>query len=172
MKSLTPLLIIALAFATIYWFAYPTYKGLDTLKDQKKELQDAIARADKASTQLVEKRNRYESFSDEHKQWVASILPDKIDNLRWIVELSSVASRHGGKVADVRVVEDPRGPSAEIGAVNISFKTTMPYDKFLTFLTDLQRSLKLTDVVSADFQTAEKTNTYDYTVNLRTYWLK
>jgi hypothetical protein len=60
-----------------------------------------------------------------------------------------------------------------VGSVNVTFTTTMPYNNFLDFLADVQRSLKLTDVASADFQTGDvSTGLYTYSVTLKSYWLK
>ena len=49
---------------------------------------------------------------------------------------------------------------------------TASYDNFIAFLKDLEKSLRLVDVVSLTFTAPESSPTYDFTIGLKTYWLK
>jgi hypothetical protein len=175
MKSLTPLLLIALSVAIFYWVTYPTYNNIQILRAETTQTESALARAKQAVAKLQEKKDQFALFSDADKQKLQVLLPDRVDNIRWIVDLTNITTRHHGKITDIRVSDDLNGPIAEVGTSDIVFKTSMTYDNFLEFLTDIQKSLKLTDVTSADFQASGPTvkgGVVDYVVNLKTYWLK
>jgi hypothetical protein len=171
MNKLTPLLLIIVAVSLVYWFTYPTYQKIGETKTEIEASKASLKLAQDANAKLVTKKSQYESFTAEDKQKLEKLLPNRIDNFRWIVELSRIAQRHNAKISDVRVTDDPK-PS-EIGAVNVAFSTSMPYDKFLEYLTDLQKSLKLTDIVNVDFQSADTASgMFTYTISLKSYWLK
>jgi hypothetical protein len=174
MKSLTPLLLIILSGTLVYWFTYPMYGEVKQLREQTEQIQTSLARAQKASQTLMQKQGLAGKFTDEEKAKLEILLPDRIDALRWIVQLDEIASRHNGKITDLKVADDLKGTIPELGISNITFKVTMMHDDFLDFLADTQRSLKLTDVTSANFEPKGTTNAAknDYFVNLRAYWLK
>lgn len=175
MKNLSPLLLIVIALALVYWFTYPTYQKLESIKAEIAEAKIALTRAEAANATLTSKKQTYQSFIEgdpENVDKLNKLLPDRIDNFRWIVELSRIAGQHGGKVSDVRVTDDLKETSA-VGAINVAFVTEMPYQNFLDLLTDLQKNLKLTDVITADFQSADAVSgKYKYTIVLKSYWLK
>lgn len=175
MKNLSPLLLIVIALALIYWFTYPTYQKLAPVKAQITETKVALKRAEAANATLTTKKQAYETFIEsdpDNVEKLNKLLPDRIDNFRWIVELSRIAGQYGGKVSDVRVTDDVRDAGG-VGAINVAFVTEMPYQNFLDLLTDLQKNLKLTDVITADFQSADATSgKYKYTIVLKSYWLK
>ncbi len=174
MKSLTPLLLIILSGTLIYWFTYPTYGEIKVLRAQTELTQASLTRAQKASQTLAQKKTLSETFSVEERAKLETLLPDRVDALRWIVQLNEIASRHNGSIKDLKVVDELKGAIPELGISNINFKVVMMHDEFLDFLADVQKSLKLTDVTSASFEPKGTTNAakVDYIVNLRSYWLK
>ncbi len=172
MKALTPLLLIVIAASIGYWFIYPTYQKTGETKIQIQNYEAALKRAQAASAELVKRKGLYASFEADDKEKLNTFLPDKTDNFRWVVDLTKIADKYRGKIFDVRVTDDGKG-TAEVGSVNVAFSTAMPYTNFLSFLADVQKSLKLTDVAATDFITADiKTGVYTYTVTLKSYWLK
>jgi hypothetical protein len=53
----------------------------------------------------------------------------------------------------------------------LTFTTVLSYKDFVSFLRDLETSLRLVDVVGLSF-TSTKGDLYDFSVSIRTYWLK
>lgn len=174
MKSITSLLFIILSGTLIYWFTYPTYGEIKALRDQAELTQASLTRAQKANQTLVQKKTLSEAFTEDDRAKLETLLPDRTDALRWIVQLSDIADRHNGKIVDLRVTDDLKNGIPELGSSNINFKVSMTHDNFLDFLADIQKSLKLTDVTSANFEYKGTTNSskVDYLVTLRSYWLK
>jgi hypothetical protein len=58
------------------------------------------------------------------------------------------------------------------GTLTLSFSTTATYTTFLAFMRDLEKSLRLIDIVSVQFASSDTNQLYDYTVSIKTYWLK
>ena len=59
----------------------------------------------------------------------------------------------------------------DLGTVDLSFSVSTSYETFLAFLRDLERSLRLVDVTKLSFNAASS-NQYDFTITIRTYWLR
>ena len=53
----------------------------------------------------------------------------------------------------------------------MSFKVSAPYENFVKFMKDLEQSLRIVDVTALSFK-ANANNIYDYSVSIKTYWLK
>ncbi|MBX4197813.1 hypothetical protein KW782_00565 [Candidatus Parcubacteria bacterium] len=173
MKLLTPLFLIVFAGAILYFFTYPWYQEIQVLRAEIVENQDSLDRAERAKTSLAQKRTLYDTFSDEDKAKLETFLPDKVDDVRWIVDLTSITRRNNATLSDIRVSEDSRGSTeSPVGVVTATYKVSLPYASFLKYLADLQKSLKFTDISSVDFASSVTGTTYDYIVNLKTYWLK
>ena len=92
---------------------------------------------------------------------------------------SKPVSPHGATVPTASVNGSSDG--TPYGSANISFTVTGPYEQFIVFLKKLEQSLRLIDVTSVGFSVAEVSTdskkksdvpAYDYTVTIKTYWLK
>ncbi len=72
--------------------------------------------------------------------------------------------------------------SKPYGVFSVNFTVQGPYDQFLQFLKNLENSLRIVDVTSISFTSLESekdskkgstpTSVYEYTVTVKTYWLK
>jgi Tfp pilus assembly protein PilO len=61
--------------------------------------------------------------------------------------------------------------NSKYGTVGISFSVTASYDNFQNFLTDLEKSLRLVEITDLSVN-GNNTGLYDFSVGLKTYWLK
>jgi len=112
------------------------------------------------------------------------LLPDHVDNVRLILDLDTLASKHGLALQNVAIsgaetkepgAEEVIGPvTSEHGEITIGFATTGTYERFVTFLTDLEKSLRIVDVIELKISPASTLGepTYNFNITLRTYWLK
>ena len=111
------------------------------------------------------------------------MLPDNIDNVRLILDLDNLARSHGMRIQDISVdntdvskqsngtIEtSSSGEKGAYGSVVLSFSTQSSYETFKEFLVDLERGLRLTDVIG--LAVVPNKGNFDYKVNVRTYWLK
>lgn len=179
MKLLTPLIFIALAAAIFFWYIDPTYAQLKGLLAQQSELNQALSRSRELQDVRDQLLSRYNTFPQAELDKLQKLLPDHIDNVRLILDLDSMAAKYGMRVRNVTSEGDTsRAASGELGAdsspyesVVLSFTVTGPYTTFRQFLADLEQSLRLMDVVGLTF-TAADTGVYDYTLRVKTYWLK
>lgn len=177
MKIFIPIVLLSLSITAFFLFIDPTYKEtkelrrelalFDSALDNSKELQ-------KIRDAIVEEYNNAISPSD--KELLSKFLPNTVDNVRLVRDIDSIAAHHGLALRNVRVEFGESvgevGPSTRsYGTATVSFAVAASYPFFLAFLSDLERSLRLVDIVSVSF-TASDQDLSEYQIGVRTYWLK
>ncbi len=179
MRLFLPILFLAISGSLFFLYIDPAYKGVQALLTEQEQIDQALSR----SRELQDVRDallaRYNTFPTTEIDRLQKLVPDHVDNVRLILDLDSMAGKYGMRVRDVSIQGDTtRQDSGALGiddsayeSVVLSFAVSGSYDTFRRFLVDLERSLRLVDVVGLSFQASE-TGIYDFTFNIKTYWLK
>ncbi len=126
---------------------------------------------------LLKRRN---TFSNDDMLKLSRLVPDNVDNIRLIIDINNIATRHGlaltkvqlGSLADIGTASNAAAGLEEtpLGSVVIGFSVSANYDNFLAFLRDLESGLRIVDVEKISFKSGlTDANTYD--LDVRTYWL-
>lgn len=179
MKLFTPILFVIIAVALFFWYIDPQYTSVKELLSEQQQIDQALNRSKELQDERDKLLARYNTFPQTELNSLQKLVPDHLDNVRLILDLDSMASRYGMRVRDVAIQGDTsRVKTGELGpdteayeSVVLSFSVTGTYDTFRSFLSDLEKSLRLVDVVGLEF-TATETGVYDYTLKIKTYWLK
>jgi type IV pilus assembly protein PilO len=187
-KLLFPIILIIAAGLIFYLFISPTYADVQTLKVERAKYNSALADAKALQTKLDSLRSKLNNFSPDDLNRLNHMLPNHVDNVRLILELDSIASRHNMAVNNVNVSgatdnnnqsnsnsNSKKNASKKVHTVKAEFHVKGNYDTLLAFLTDLEKSLRIVDINSVTFSvpTAANTDTsvYDYSITISTYWL-
>jgi Tfp pilus assembly protein PilO len=180
-RNLTPLILIVLALGIFFTFTNGRIQELKSIQTVNAGYLQAINN----SVTLIQSRDAvlkdYNSLSDDDKARLDKMLPDNVDNVRLIIDITNIASRHGIPLKDITANTAAGGSSdasagspssnAVSGTVSVSFSFSSSYENFLAFLGDIQSSLRILDISHLTV-TSNTTGTYDYSVQLQTYWLK
>jgi hypothetical protein len=195
-KLLTALIASAAAVGVFIVYTQPAYERAQEIKTDLSQYDAAL---DKSRELQELKRSllaRYNTFGGTELTRLNKLLPDHIDNVRLTLDLDSLSARHGMSIQNVTLntaqssSETP--PATVLGALGsqqkafdsltLQFATAGSYNQFVSFMQDLERSLRIVDVTAlsieqgADPQRAEGTAapepTYKFSVAIRTYWLK
>ncbi len=178
MKFLTPFFFLLAAGGIFYWVINPIYKEVGVLKDEQSQYVAALERADRAGKKRDNLVNTYNSFSDNDLRRLQKLLPDSVDNIKLLVDLSALAGKYGASMQDIKIADNTAGGSRDnttdikpYGTLEITFTSTLTYSNYLRFLSDIQQNLRLSDVVSVEFNSQEG-NEYTFTITLKTYVMK
>jgi Tfp pilus assembly protein PilO len=124
---------------------------------------------------LVQKRGE---IDPENLVKLEKLLPDNIDNIKLIIDMNRIAQKHTLSLKNIRLDSGVKIDSEKIGkdnkkygTVGLSFSVNSSYDNFQNFLNDLEKSLRLVDITDLSV-TSNDTGLYDFSVSLKTYWLK
>lgn len=185
MKLFLPISFVVIALGIFFWYIDPTYTSLQALLAQEAQYDQALSKARELQSVRDQLLARNNTFSPTDLARLQKLVPDSVDNVRLTLDLDSMASRFGMRVRNVSISRTDNMPggagtsnSQQIGAssqtyesVVITFSVSGSYDVFRQYLAALEQSLRLGDVVGISF-TPNDTGIYDFTIHLKTYWLK
>ncbi|OHA24401.1 MAG: hypothetical protein A3D50_00080 [Candidatus Taylorbacteria bacterium RIFCSPHIGHO2_02_FULL_44_12] len=196
-RNAMAIILIILALGVYFTFTKSLLTETSAIRATNKQYTAAIANAE----QLIKVRDnilkQWRNISSEDQERLDKMIPNTVDNIRLIIDLNSVALRHGFSLRNIKAtaaqsVSRPTQSlptaataAAETGAVavttiiatptldtvSVSFGVTAPYLQFLSFLQDLEADLRIMDITHLSV-TANDTGVYDFGVGIKTYWLR
>lgn len=194
MNNLTGTILVLASLGIFFGYINPTYggvtgstklsdKSIKELQVDKGEYTDALSKA----TEIEEARKGllriYNDIPSEDLDKLLKLLPDHIDSVRLIIDINNVGSKYGMTLQNITLA-DSSGPnekssSSSIGpkeskysSVVLRFAVSGSYDNFRSFISDLERSLRLIDIDTISFSTKGEADIYDFNVTVSTYRLE
>ena len=173
------LLVAAAGLFVVYTDSrYQESKKLAAQVDSYNEALNKSQELRKTRDELLARRN---TFDEEDIQKLHQILPDSVDNIRLIIDINNIAARRGLSLKDVQLGDlsgtaGAKNPLAvgesgsPVGSVTLGFTLGATYDDFLSFMQDLEHSMRILDIEKISFS-ADVSVRSDYTFSIRTYWL-
>jgi hypothetical protein len=198
-KNTTAVILIVLAIGIYFTFTRGKLAELQSIRAVNAEYQAAIDNSAKLLKVRTDVLNAYNSISEGDKERLNKLVPDNVDNVRLIIDVKDdIAARHGLFLKNIHTSSPdlpavggaaPTSPTtlpgstnlapsgsgsaaaANFGVVTLSFGVSTTYEQFISLLKDLESSLRILDVSSLSISTNES-GTYDFSIDLKTYWLK
>ncbi len=198
-RNVTATILIVLAIGIYATYTRGVWADASSVKAVNDTYASAIDNAVKLIAVRDQVLKSYNNISANDRDRIDKMIPDTVDNIRLIIDLNSVALQHGFSLKNITATTDTgsnsspsSGPSSAqstqaalsgvgssalsisaptLDTVTVSFSASAPYNQFTSFLQDLEASLRIMDVTHLTLS-ANDTGTYDYTVQLSTYWLR
>jgi Tfp pilus assembly protein PilO len=187
-RTIIALVGLVAAGAIFFLYTKPTYDSVQTKREEISKYDEALSKAAELQQLKQSLLARYNAFNPADIDRLQKLLPDHVDNVRLILDLDSIAGRHGMALQNV-VVSTPQrteGTQTAVGTISASkqkydsltmkFTTQGTYATFQEFLQDLETSLRIVDLVSLKIARSEAGTRaeplYSFDITLRTYWLK
>ena len=177
MTNIISILLILSSIGLFFGYVDPQYMKIKDLLVEKGSYQTALANSQQLQLERDQLLGKLNSFRETDLTKLSRLLPDNIDNVRLIIDIDNIASEFGMRIRNFKA-ETPQeqtvlgSQSDPYGTLTLSFSTTGNYDSFVAFMKKLETSLRIIDVVSVDFLVADNNSLYDYSVTIKTYWLK
>lgn len=187
MNLITPLILIIISIGAFFGYIDPNYRGenlggekrsIMSLKAEDAEYQSALNNTSAIRMKrqaLVDKQGQ---ISPENLAKLEKLLPDNIDNIKLVIDMNEIAKNHSLTIKNIKLDTAVKTDSNKLGAdnskygtVGLSFSVTSSYANFQNFLTDLEKSLRLVEITDLSV-TGNDTGLYEFSVSLKTYWLK
>jgi len=187
-RNVTAALLIILAIGIYVTFTSSKMQEINDIKSVNAKYTLAIENA----TRLLEVRDKvnddYSHLTTDDIAKMNKILPDTVDNIRLVVDLNNLADTRGLVLKGLRATvasagkngsassqpsnsSSKTGPAAgSIETVTVSFGVNTTYARFISFLGDLERDMRIMDVTHLSL-TANDTGSYDFGVEMKTYWI-
>lgn len=180
-KNATSVILIILAVGIYFTFTSAKIDELKAIREVNAEYQTAIDN----SARLIKVRDKVEkdfnNLSANEKDRLNKIIPDNVDNVRLIIDVKDdLAARHGLFLKNIRTSSPPTQPQigstntekvGKAGTVNLSFSVSTSYEKFIDLLKEMESSLRIMDVTKLSIVPNDN-GLYDFSVEVKTYWLR
>jgi Tfp pilus assembly protein PilO len=186
MRSIISLICILAAGAVFFMYTQPAYDGVRTLNAEIAQYDEALQKAGELQQIKQTLLSKYNTFNPADINRLQRLLPDHVDNVRLILDIDSLAGKHGMALQNVAVsaAQSSQGQQTAIGTVSsakqkydsltLKFTTQASYDTFRQFMSDLESSLRIVDLVALTLARTSSAGSgiYTYDITVRTYWLK
>ena len=190
-RNITATILIILAGAIYFTYTSNVWNDVIAAKADNDKYISALTSAE----QLISKRDKvlkdYNNISADDLDKLDKMLPNTVDNIRLVIDLDNIAAQHGFSLKSVTAAtksdsSGSPGPSqasafsrpGSLGissptpdTVSVSFSVSAPYQQFISFMQDIESNLRIMDITHLTVS-ANDTGTYDFSVQLNTYWLR
>lgn len=211
-KTLIAIGSIVGALTLTFVYVVPTYDAVQAIQKEAEQYGEALSRArevDELKRGLIAK---YNLFSPQNIERLKKFLPDHVDNVHLVLDIDGIAARHGLRIGNVVARKEGEKKGAKSGnddsigidaavvegqrykSLILEFGVTATYADFVSFVRDLEQSLRVVDVVSLSMEPVQTASplstpaelrglsnsstpapqinpTYRFTIAIRTYWL-
>lgn len=171
--------ILFLAIAVVLFFTQtkPQFNEIQALKIEKQSFDEALQYSREFQALKDDLLSRYNAISTDDLKRLDKILPSDFSSGVLITTLEDRAKNRGLLLKKIDITEEKAGQSEsfQVGALPSPFRTfgltlvfSGPYTTFLSFLDDLEKSVRIIDVDQIDF-TAGANNIIEFKIVAKTY---
>lgn len=179
MKNIIPIILILASIGLFVFFTNDKYQVIKTLQTDITSYDKALGKSKDVLKKRGELQAKYAQFATSDLDALKKLLPDHVDNVQLILDMNGIARKHNMSISKIKISDDistakstQLGPQSSLySSILVSFRTKASYTDFVGFLKDLERGLRLVDITSLSFK-ADSKNFNDYSITIRTYWLK
>ncbi len=156
MRSILSIGVIAICVGMYFMYIKPLTVEVRARTAEKEEYTKVLTRVDEIKVKRDNIIAEYNSISPEEIDRLQKIIPEKINSVALLNDLSVIGSKYGVVIKDFKVSDSDNASRDVLGSeVSGSYKTThitmnisAGYEGFLNFLEDIEYSLSLMDVVN------------------------
>lgn len=184
MRLILSILMLVAVVAGFAFFIVPHYNSISALRAQQADYETILTNARQLKQESNALVTKYNSFDPVQLGELTTMLPSNPENMKLILALQNVASQNGMVLQNVKI-DDPdvdaaaqnsrpgAGASSDLGTLTIDFSMAGPYASFTSFIKTIERSLRMLEIQKVSFAVSDpKSQSYQYTVSIKTYWLK
>ncbi len=193
-RQISALIIIAIAVALFFLVTQGNIKKIETNSAEVDHLSSVLNNIklykEKHDNLIVE----YNSIETNDIDRLEKFLPDNVNNVRLILAVQNVAKDLGISIKNVTYDSNSQKATSgqtstsqealnkqtkDYGVFDMNFTITGRYPEFVTFLSRIEKSLRIVDVRQIEFSakdpkagvTPTSDEIYQFDIDLRTYWL-
>lgn len=183
-RSITAIVLVVIAIGLYFTVTKTVLSDASKVNESNKEYEKALQNVNILLQKSDELNDKYKRLSEEQRERLEKMVPQKVDNIRLIIDLNDIAYKFGFVLkgiqantasANTNIQVSPSQPgmisTPTLETVTVTFGVTAPYQQFINFMQELERSLRIFDVTGLSVTSADS-GIYEWKVELKTYWLK
>jgi len=177
MRNITAIILILTSVGLFFGYIDGAYSDVKELRIEQADYDRALSNSKELQAERDKLLAKFNNIGTVDLDKLNKLLPDNIDNVRLVIDVDNIASNYGMRIRNFKTetgdkIETVGIDQTPYGTLTLSFSTTASYTTFLAFLHDIEESLRLIDITSVQFNSSDLSQLYDYSVSIKTYWLK
>lgn len=179
MKNIFSIIVIIISLGVFVVVVKPEYTKIQEIEAKSNKLEEVLVNARKLQSLrdgLLEKQSK---LSGADLKRLEKLIPESADNVKLIIEFQNIADSYGLKIETASSQKDEEEnskqsfdiESRDYGIISIDFSIIGSYNNFVSFLSDIEDSLRITDIRSLSIAGSD-IGEYQFTMTVETYWLK
>ncbi len=191
LRTILPIILIGVSLLVAYFYIKPVYFDIMGVRSKKVAVEDALQKTRGIGNTINEIQSQIDSISDFDMSKIDAVLPNKIDEVRYLDMVSTLVSSYNFPISGLEIdglqssaklnpISTSNGTviASAIKTINISFSVKASYGKFKDFLKDIERSLVLFNIQSISMNNSageskkdasNSKKVYNYNIKLVTY---
>lgn len=180
MKAITAIILVVISVALFFFQVNPMYADVKILRAESEQYDQALQIAQELEVIRGELATKLSSFSASELQRLEVFMPQRLDTVRVILDVNGIADNNDIEIKDIRTADSAKTgpgpasaqPQSPYNTTSVSFSFTTTYAGGERFIADLERSLRLIDIVAVNVKpSASRPGSYDFGMTLNTYWV-
>lgn len=185
MKLITPIVIILICFGLYYTYISPTVMDIKSLSLKKSNYDEVLQKVEEVKKKKDDLLAEYNSISSVGIDKLNKIVPETFNSVIFVYEINVMAGKNNLVVKDFKVnvqktedrqdIINPQGGSV-YKTSTVTFRLIGQYAQFISFLKDLESSLRITDVANLSIKTIggdkASNESLEYLLEMNTYSLR
>lgn len=171
-KHVIGIVLLLVGAGAVYLFALPGLEDARAMQESVGVLESLISKTEELNSVGSAVIERYQTVEDRDLRRVNALVPDKIDNVKLILEIQKLAERFGLSVQRIDVsgtgVKDYAGQVINI--VSFDAEILGFYNDFVDFMEELELSERIIDPSSISFQALDSESGFSFNLSVDTYW--
>ncbi len=195
MKFLTPIIILGIACGLFFGVAKPMYAKVQEIKASIAEKQTVLDNAEKLKQKSANLTSSYNQFSESDKEHLESLLPDDVESMKLVLAIHNISKSYNMLLKGTKFDTNKRPTNSSVAGNSVSnasyntfdmeFTLIGKYPDFVSFMRDLEKSLRIVDAAEVTFSTVDSSGNetsgaspaltkeiLKFDVKIKTYWLK
>ncbi len=181
MKNIISIIVIVISLVSFVLIVKPQYTKIKEYEAKSEELNQVLDNARRLQFLRDDLLKKQKELSQADLARLEKLIPESVDNVKLIIEFQNIAERYGLQIQTASSTKDDETESGvnqnfdistkDYGTITLDFDVVGGYDKFLSFLADIEDNLRITDLRSLTMSDGENGN-YNFSLSVETYWLK
>lgn len=178
-KGIISIILLIIAIGTFFLLTKPLYGEINGIREQKNSFEKALSDTKQIQETRDKLLSQYNTISQENLEGIDKILPSQPGSMKFILETESIAQKNGMALKKIDIKEGEKtteqvdfGATAKLWeTILFSAKLSGSYKSFYSFIKDVEKSFRLTDIKAVDFSSGE-IDFYEFVVDGSFYWKK
>lgn len=175
-RIIASIFLLAATVMVFFTWTNPVLKTVKTLKTEQNSLDLSLNNLKEVRSVSDQILSEYNSIPQEDLNKLNKLLPSKMKAIEFVMEVENMVKKHNLLLKNVDIQKPDKKERIVFGEtkkpfekIPLSISVVGSYASFVSFLSDMERSLSVIDVESLNFRSG-KIDSYQFSIKASTYW--